>query len=302
MVLISGGSFLMGSDRHYSEERPMHRRTVASYLIDSHAVTNEQFSRFVADTGYITVAERPLPEATYSHLSAEEREAGALVFTPTSGPVRLDDWRQWWRWVSGAQWRFPKGPGSTFEECTQHPVVQIAYQDAAAYASWAGKRLPTEAEHEYAARGGRSGQDFAWGDEPYPGGATQANTWCGSFPYDNKGRFGPGTAPVGEYPANDFGLYDMIGNVWEWTSDFYIDHHVDPALSPVQADGRPNLFSSAIVANALGRRVLKGGSYLCSPEYCLRFRPAARSPQSEDSATTHIGFRCVSDVPPTNDL
>lgn len=298
MIRIDGCTFRMGSDRFYGDERPAHHRTVDAFLIDEHAVTNDEFAAFVADTGYVTVAERPLPEREYAHLPDQDRQPGALVFTRTTGPVRLDDWRQWWRWVPGAQWRHPEGPTSDIADRGRHPVVQVAYDDALAYATWAGKRLPTEAEHEYAAHGGLDG-DFAWGDEPYPGGIAQANTWLGSFPYDNRGGFGAGTAPVGSYPANGYGLLDMIGNVWEWTSDPYTDHHVDPSLAPVSAGGRPSLLTAVPVSpSAPARRVLKGGSYLCSPDYCLRFRPAARSPQADDTATTHIGFRCARNAPP----
>src|SRR5690606_26670916 len=201
MVPIPGGTFRMGSEEFYPDERPVHERTVAGFLLDRHAVTNEDFAAFVEATGYVTVAERPMDAADYPGVAAEDLVPGALVFTPTPGPVDLADWRQWWRWQPGAQWRHPEGPESTIDGRMRHPVVQVAFEDAAAYARWSGKRLPTEAEHEYAARGGGDGARFAWGDEPYPGDIPQANTWIGRFPYDNRGRFGAGTAPVGSYPA-----------------------------------------------------------------------------------------------------
>ncbi len=293
MVRIDGGVFTMGSAQFYSDEQPVHRREVASFWIDQHAVTNRRFSEFVADSGYVTVAERALPAADFPGLAMAERAPGSMVFTPTAGPVDLRDWRQWWRWVPGACWRRPTGPGSSADELADHPVVHVAYEDARAYARWAGGRLPSEAEHEFAARG-RDGEPFAWGADPYPDGEARANTWIGRFPYDNRGRFGPATSPVGSYPPNDRGLYDMIGNVWEWTSDLYAPRHFPPGRSQPQPGSRPGLLPPPQDAGAR-RRVLKGGSYLCSPDYCLRFRPAARSPQTDDSATTHIGFRIARD-------
>lgn len=295
MVRIAGGTFRMGSAEFYSDEQPVHERAVGEFEIDRFAVTNEDFAAFVADTGYVTMAERAPSAEDIPGAAPEDLVPGSLVFTPTAGPVDLRDWRQWWRWVPGAQWRHPEGPESSIDERMRHPVVQVAFEDAAAYAAWAGKRLPTEAEHEFAARGGHDGRSFAWGDEPYPGGVAQANSWLGRFPYDNRGAHGAGTAPVGSYPPNDFGLYDLIGNVWEWTSDFYAPRHLVPGDEPVDAGERENLLSiaSAEPGSRIPRRVLKGGSYLCSPDYCLRFRPAARSPQADDTSTTHIGFRCV---------
>lgn len=298
MVPIPGGTFRMGSEEFYPDERPVHERTVAGFLLNRHAVTNEDFAAFVEATGYVTVAERPMDAADYPGVAAEDLVPGALVFTPTPGPVDLADWRQWWRWQPGAQWRHPEGPESTIDGRMRHPVVQVAFEDAAAYARWSGKRLPTEAEHEYAARGGGDGARFAWGDEPYPGDIPQANTWIGRFPYDNRGRFGAGTAPVGSYPANGYGLFDMIGNVWEWTSDYYTTRHLVPGRAPVDQGRRAGLLATASAepGSRIPRRVLKGGSYLCSPDYCLRFRPAARSPQADDTAATHIGFRCARDA------
>jgi formylglycine-generating enzyme required for sulfatase activity len=298
MVRIPGGTFLMGSDGFYPDERPVHERSVDAFEIDRFEVTNEDFAAFVADTGYVTLAERDIDPADFPGADPADLVPGALVFTPTAGPVDLNDWRQWWRWMPGASWRSPEGPGSTIDERLRHPVVQVSFEDAVAYAAWAGKRLPTEPEHEFAARGGVDGARFAWGDDAYPGGVPQANSWIGRFPYDNQGAFGAGTAPVGSYAPNGFGLSDMIGNVWEWTSDFYTQRHVRLSDTPVDAGKRANLLATASAqpGSRTPRRVLKGGSYLCSPDYCLRFRPAARSPQAEDTATTHIGFRCARDV------
>ena len=216
--------------------------------------------------------------------------AGAMVFRPTAGPVDLRDWRQWWVWVPGASWRRPFGPDSDVAGRADHPVVQVAYPDAAAYARWAGRRLPTEAEWEYAARGG-AGTTYAWGDEEKPAGRLMANTWQGRFPYQNDGALGwAGTSPVGAFPPNTFGLYDMIGNVWEWTTtEFSAHHRLDQPPKSCCAPSGP--------ADPAVAQTLKGGSHLCAPEYCHRYRPAARSPQSQDTATTHIGFRCVSDLP-----
>ncbi len=287
LVEVLGGSFRMGSTTFYSEEAPIHTATVDAFAIERHPVTNAQFAEFVAATGYLTVAERPLDPALYPGVAEADLLPGALVFRATTGPVNLRDWRQWWDWATGACWRQPFGPGSDVADKGDHPVVQIAYPDAAAYARWAGRRLPTEAEWEYAARAG-STTTYAWGDEVTVAGALMANTWQGRFPYRNDGALGwAGTSPVGTFPPNGLGLVDMIGNVWEWTTTPYSAHHVlEPQVSsccppPVNPDPTVN-------------QTLKGGSHLCAPEYCHRYRPAARSPQSQDSATTHIGFRCVS--------
>jgi len=296
MVALAGGRFLMGSDEFYPDERPVHERTVAAFWLDRYETTNADFARFVGATGYVTVAERELDPAQFPGADPADLVPGAMVFTPTAGPVDLGDWRQWWRWQPGASWRHPFGPGSTVRDRARHPVVQVAYEDAAAYAAWAGKRLPTEAEFEFAARGGRHGARYAWGDEPYPGGVPQANTWLGRFPYENLGI--GDSAPVGSYPPNPYGLYDLIGNVWEWTSDYYVPRHVPPGAEPVERGPRAELLAAASAQPgiAMPRRVLKGGSQLCSPDYCLRFRPAARSPQAEDSGMSHVGFRCARDA------
>lgn len=292
MIPIPAGTLVIGSDGHYPEEGPVTERDIAAFELDEHPVTNAQFARFVAATGYLTVAERPLDPAEYPSLPAEMLEPGGLVFTPTAGPVDLRDWRQWWRWQPGASWRTPYGPGSSSTDLPEHPVVQVAFEDAIAYARWAGARLPTEAEWEWAARGGLVGATYAWGDELRPGGRLMANTWQGAFPYRNDGAEGwVGTSPVGTFPPNGYGLSDVIGNVWEWTADPWTPRHTTgPGLD---AGERVNLLAPAEPSPASSRRVTKGGSHLCAPEYCMRYRPAARSSQTEDSATTHLGFRCA---------
>lgn len=288
LVEVDGGSFRMGSTRFYPEEAPVHTVAVAPFAVERHLVTNAQFAVFVAQTGYRTVAEQAPDAALFPGAAPQDLVPGALVFRATGGPVDLRDWRQWWHWVPGAHWRHPFGPSGEVDavkDRADHPVVQVCYADAAAYARWAGRRLPTEAEWEFAARGG-STDVYAWGDEAVPEGRLMANTWQGAFPYRNDGALGwAGTSPVGLFPPNDYGLLDMIGNVWEWTTTRYAGHHaVD---GPAQSCCPPQGPDPAV------NQALKGGSHLCAPEYCHRYRPAARSPQSQDSATTHIGFRCV---------
>ncbi len=292
---IEGAVFRMGSEEFYPDEQPVHERRVEPFSIDRQPVTNEQYAAFVDDTGYVTVAQRDLDPADFPGADPAALVPGSMVFTPTSGPVDLGEWRQWWRWEPGAHWRRPFGPGSSIELRMTHPVVHIAFEDAVAYAEWAGLRLPTEPEHEYAARGGRAGSRFAWGEVPYPEGGPRANTWLGRFPYDNQGV--GDTSPVGSYPPNGYGLLDMIGNVWEWTSNLYEPRHRRPTDRPVDRGDRPNLCvpTDDPGTEPAAPRVLKGGSHLCSPDYCLRFRPAARSPQSEDTSASHIGFRCARD-------
>ncbi|BBZ62320.1 formylglycine-generating enzyme family protein [Mycolicibacterium monacense] len=285
LVELPGGTFRMGSTQFYPEEVPVHTVTVADFAIERHPVTNAQFAEFVDATGYVTIAEQALDPALYPGVPPADLVPGALVFQPTAGPVDLRDWRQWWTWSPGACWRHPLGPESSWHDRPDHPVVQVAYPDAAAYAKWAGRRLPTEAQWEYAAHAGAA-TTYPWGDDPQPGGRLMANTWQGRFPYRNDGALGwVGTSPVGTFPANGFGLVDMIGNVWEWTTTRFSAHHrpdgaVESCCGPADPDPSVN-------------QALKGGSHLCAPEYCHRYRAAARSPQSQDSATTHIGFRCV---------
>ncbi|BBY62918.1 formylglycine-generating enzyme family protein [Mycolicibacterium helvum] len=287
LVEVPGGSFRMGSTSFYPEEAPIHTATVGAFGIERHPVTNAQFAEFVAATGYVTIAECPLDPALYPGVAEADLQPGALVFRPTPGPVNLQDWRQWWDWAPGACWRAPFGAGSDIADKPDHPVVQVAYPDALAYARWAGRRLPTEAEWEYAARA-NSTTAYAWGDDQKPGGALMANTWQGRFPYRNDGALGwVGTSPVGIFPPNGYGLLDMIGNVWEWTTTQFSSHHV---LGEQNSCCPPSTKPDPAV-----NQTLKGGSHLCAPEYCHRYRPAARSPQSQDSSTTHIGFRCVVD-------
>lgn len=297
MVRLDGGTFRMGSEAFYAEEGPVHEAWVGPFEIDVHAVTNREFAEFADSTGYVTVAERPLDPADFPGAELASLEPGSLVFRATDGPVDLRDWRKWWHWVVGASWRHPRGPESDIAGREDHPVVQVAYPDVLAYAAWVGKRLPTEVEWEFAARGGLDSATFAWGEEPNDG--TRANTWQGRFPYRNTGASGwVLTAPVGSFPPNGYGLFEMTGNTWEWTSTAWSSRHpVDEHCAPShhgghQQHGAP---SEREHMGAAPQRVLKGGSHLCAPEYCLRYRPAARSAQTEDSATTHIGFRLARD-------
>jgi formylglycine-generating enzyme required for sulfatase activity len=282
MRRIPGGAFLMGSDDFYPEERPVRRVEVAGFRMDERPVTVAQFRRFVKETGYVTVAEQPLDPAKFAGADPAQLVPGSLVFRRARGPVDLRDFRTWWAYVPGASWSRPEGPASDTYTRARHPVTQVAYEDAAAYAAWAGKALPTEAEWEYAARGGLEGATYAWGDEPFPDGRPMANTWQGEFPWQNLLADGyEGTSPAGAFPPNGYGLLDMTGNVWEWTCDrFGAAETAAACCGPAPDDG-------------LERRVIKGGSHLCAPSYCLRYRPAARQGESVDTSTTHIGFRCV---------
>lgn len=305
MVLVPSGSFTAGSDDFYPEERPAHRAAVGAFALDRAPVTVAQFARFVAETGHVTVAERPVDPADYPGTDVSGIQPGALVFTGTAGPVPLHDPARWWRWVPGASWRHPEGPGSdALADRAGHPVVQVCLEDAEAYATWAGRRLPTERELEYAARGGRDGTEpYAWGSERSPGGRHPANTWQGAFPYVNTRDDGwARTSPVGTYPENGFGLVDTIGNVWEWTSTPWSDDHRAAAEgAPAQAaTPSPCCAPARTGAHAPARPrdgfVVKGGSHLCAPEYCLRYRPPARQRQERDSATGHLGFRTAADL------
>jgi formylglycine-generating enzyme required for sulfatase activity len=295
MVWIEGGSFLMGSDSFYPEERPVHRVEVDGFWIDRHQVTVAEFRRFVTATDYVTLAERPLDPAMYPGADPDLLVPGALVFHKTAGPVDLNDYRNWWAYVPGASWRHPEGPGSTLNGRERHPVTQVAYEDAEAYATWAGKELPTEAEWEFAARGGLEGTAFTWGDEHFPKGKAMANTWQGEFPWQNELLDGyERTAPVETFPPNGYGLYDMAGNVWEWTSDFFTPtHEASHHGCCVPRNPRTDEMHPAAAGETIPRRVMKGGSHLCAPNYCLRYRPAARQGEAVDTSTGHIGFRCI---------
>ena len=302
MVALAGGTFTMGSTAFYPEEAPLRRVKVDPFHIDETPVTNAQFARFVEQTGYRTFAEIAPDPALYPGMDPALAVPGSAVFTMTDRPVPTSDPSQWWRWTPGADWRHPTGPDSGIEAILDHPVVHVVHQDALAYATWAGKALPTEAEFEFAARGGLVDREFAWGDELTPGGVHLANTWQGLFPFANTGEDGwVRTSPVRSYPANGYGLYDMIGNVWEWCEDWWSlpDGARHKAKSPCCAISNPRggfrakSFDPANPAAKIPRKVLKGGSHLCAPSYCQRYRPAARHPQSIDSSTSHIGFRCV---------
>jgi formylglycine-generating enzyme len=286
MTWIPGGEFLMGSDEFYPEERPVRRVAVDGFWLDEHPVTAAEFRRFVRETGYVTVAERPLDPGDYPDADPELLVPGSLVFRRTSGPVPLDDFRNWWEYVPAAYWKRPSGPGTGINGRDRHPVVHVAFEDAEAYAAWAGKELPTEAEWEYAARGGLEGAAFAWGDEQFPDGKPAANTWQGRFPWENLKLDGyEGTSPVGSFPPNGYGLFDMTGNVWEWTTDLF---------APAGEGESPACCAPPLVpGESIPRRVIKGGSHLCAPNYCLRYRPAARQGEAVDTSTGHIGFRCL---------
>jgi formylglycine-generating enzyme required for sulfatase activity len=301
MERLPGGTFKMGSDRHYPEEGPAHEVTVDGFWIDRMPVTNAQFRRFVEATGHVTLAERAPNPDDYPGARSELLVPAAIVFVKPSGPVDLRNHFNWWTLIPGADWRHPLGPESSIEGLDQHPVVQVAYEDAAAYARWAGKKLPTEAEWEYAARGGLRDAEFAWGDELSPGGQMMANTWQGVFPSENLLTDGyEGTSPASAFPPNGFGLFDMIGNVWEWTTDWYAARHLRHlpkghgccgALNP--RGGKREASFDPQEAIPIPRKVMKGGSFLCAPNYCRRYRPAARMAQPIDTSTCHLGFRCI---------
>jgi formylglycine-generating enzyme required for sulfatase activity len=303
MIWIAGGIFRMGSDRHYPEEAPAHPVSVDGFWIDRTPVTNRQFRQFVKATGYVTFAEiAPNPEDYPGALPGMLR-AGSLVFAPPKQAVDLRDWSRWWTFKFGARWRHPYGPHSSIGGLDDHPVVHITYRDAEAYARWAGKALPTEAEWEFAARGGLDGTEFAWGAEFAPAGRQMANTWQGAFPRENLATDGwRRTSPVTAFPSNGYGLHDMIGNVWEWTTDWYsARHQADPhkaCCTPSNPRGGPESasYDPCQPQIKIARKVLKGGSFLCAPNYCRRYRPAARHAQPVDTSTCHVGFRCVARV------
>jgi formylglycine-generating enzyme len=277
---------VLGSDAHYVEEGPPREVTVEGFSMQPHQVTNAEFDGFVQATGYVTVAERPIEPDDYPDAPPEHLQPGSMVFHRTPGPVDLRHLNQWWTWTPGACWNHPRGPRSSLRGRDQHPVVHVAFEDAAAYANWAELELPTEAEWEVAARGGLAGATYAWGDEPERAGQRLANYWHGEFPYLPDTGYGQAT-PVGTFPANGYGLHDMAGNVWEWTTDWWADNRaLESCCAADSYDPNQPQFEIA-------RKVIKGGSFLCADNYCLRYRPAARRPQMVDTGMSHIGFRCI---------
>lgn len=292
MLWIAGGTFTMGSDDHYPEEAPARPATVDGLWIDRAPVTNLQFTKFVKETGHVTSAERAPSAEDYPDAKPELLVAASTVFSPPTERVPLNDAYRWWAYVPGADWRHPEGPGSSLHGRERHPVVHVAFEDAEAYARWAGKALPTEAEWEYAARGGLDAAEYAWGDEFEPKGRQMANTWQGDFPLQNLLLDGhERTSPVGSFPPNGYGLVDVTGNTWEWTTDWYVPHgeaqEACCGFDAREASRDPN------DPAGIPRRVMKGGSHLCAPNYCRRYRPAARMAQPIDTSTSHLGFRCV---------
>lgn len=300
MVLIAGGTFRMGSDSHYPEEAPTHRVTVSGFWMDRTPVTNREFREFVEATGHVTFAEIPPDPKDYPGALPHMLYAGSLVFNSPGHRVALNDWSQWWSFLKGADWRHPYGPASNIDNLDDHPVVQVAYSDALAYARWAGKDLPTEAQWEFAARGGLEGAEFAWGEEFTPDGKQMANTWQGNFPNENELLDGYArTSPVTSFPPNGYDLQDMIGNIWEWTSDWYSSKHEADVKKtcciPQNPRGGPETASYDLCNPniRIPRKVLKGGSHLCAPNYCRRYRPAARHAEPVDTSASHVGFRCI---------
>ncbi len=301
MVWIPGGEFAMGSEHHYPEEAPAHRVTVDGFWMDRRTVTNEQFARFVKATRHVTLAERPANPDDYPGADPQLLVPASTVFVNPGRRVDLRDHYNWWTYIPGASWRHPQGPGSSVKKRPDHPVVHVAWDDVVAYAAWVGKEIPTEAEWEFAARGGLDGAEFAWGDELNPDGKWMANTWQGEFPIENLGLDGhEGTAPVGSFPANGYGLFDMAGNVWEWTIDWYQPHGETAEVGHsccVPANPRGGAAERSYDPNSpqvrIPRKVMKGGSHLCAPNYCRRYRPAARMPQAIDTSTSHLGFRLI---------
>jgi formylglycine-generating enzyme len=300
MVRIPGGTFRMGSDQHYPEEAPVHRVAIGPFWMDRTPVTNRQFRVFAEATGHVTVAELPPDPKDYPGALPHMLYAGSLVFSPPRHPVDLRNWSEWWTFLEGANWRHPYGPRSNIKGLDDHPVVHVAFADALAYATWAGKDLPTEAEWEFAARGGLDGAEFAWGDVFMPGGKHMANTWQGEFPRQNLCSDGfLRTSPVTAFPANGYGLHDMIGNVWEWTTDWYSRKHETDAPKACCIPENPRGAAETASYDAcqpnikIPRKVLKGGSHLCAPNYCRRYRPAARHAEPIDTSTSHVGFRCI---------
>ena len=301
---IPGGTSTMGSDDHYPEESPAHSVRLDGFWIDRAPLTNARFQKFVKATGYVTLAELPADPADYPEALPELLAPSSIVFVPPPGPIATGDPYRWWQYVAGANWRHPEGPGSSIKGRERHPVVHIAHQDALAYANWAGKQLPSEAEWEKAARGGLEGVEFAWGSELHPAGRAVANTFQGDFPHRNTCLDGwERTSPVGSFPPNGYGLLDMIGNVWEWTDDWYGLHSAMLQAHKMGGgcctiDNPRGATKEASIDltsqhSSMPRRVVKGGSFLCAPSYCRRYRPAARMAQGIDTSTCHLGFRCI---------
>ena len=300
MVWVPAGTYRMGSDHHYPEEAPAHQVKVDGFWMDASPVTNAQFEVFVLATGHVTYCEIAPEASDYPGADPAMLVPASVVFVPPTERVGLENHYRWWQFVPGTDWRHPQGPASSLEGREDHPVVHVAYSDIEAYAVWAGKALPTEAEWEWAARGSGADTEFAWGEELTPGGQHLANTWQGEFPWQNLAEDGHvGTSPVGAYPANGYGLVDMIGNVWEWTCDWYRPRHAEaPAKaccipSNPRGGSREDSYDPAQPQILIRRKVMKGGSHLCAPNYCRRYRPAARTSQPVDTSTSHLGFRCV---------
>jgi formylglycine-generating enzyme required for sulfatase activity len=288
----------MGSNDHYPDEAPAHEVRVDGFWIDRYAVTNRDFARFVDATGYVTVAERAANPADYPGAMPEMLAPASVMFAKAPPGTTLDDHYSWWIYVPGADWRHPRGPSSSLDDLWDHPVVHVAFDDVDAYAKWAGKDLPTEAEWEFAARGGLERAEFVWGDEFNPDCKQMANTWQGEFPSHNLLTDGyEWTAPVDTYPPNGYGLYNMAGNVWEWTTDWYQEHgkipHACCTMENPKGGEHDRSADPRMPAVKIPRKVMKGGSFLCAPNYCRRYRPAARMPQPVDTSTCHLGFRCV---------
>ena len=301
MTLIPGGTFRMGANDHYPDELAVEAVTVDSFCMDKYEITNAQFAQFVKETGYVTIAERPIPKDQYPDLTDEQRSPGSLVFEPPPEGTEINQvgYMSWWHWTPGASWQHPAGPNSNLEGKENYPVVHIAYKDAEAYAQWAKKSLPTEAQWEFAARGKLKNRVFGWGNTYSP---KKANTWQGEFPVKNTQADGyVGPAPVGSFPPNGYGLYDTTGNVWEWTLDWYrpghpgMAHQVNPVVAQAEQSFDPR-------EPGVAKHVIKGGSYLCSRNYCTRYRPAAREALEPDTGMAHLGFRLVTNPTDTRTL
>ncbi len=295
MVWIPAGTFWMGSDSGQNDEKPVHKVTLDGYWMDKTEVTNEQFDKFVKATGYVTLAERKPSAEDFPGVDPAVLVPGSVVFSAPDHSVPLDNHMEWWRYVAGASWRKPEGPESDLKGREKHPVVHICFEDALAYCKWAGKRLPTEAEWEYASRGGMDQQDYMWGKEQTPDGKWQANIWQGDFPVRNSLTDGfAATSPARSFPANGYGLYDMAGNVWEWCSDWYLPDYY--AKSPSHNPKGPNTSYDPNEPGVM-KKVTRGGSYLCNESYCIGYRPSARMKTTPDTGLSHTGFRCVKDAP-----